>query len=818
MKKPLKMFISYSHEDYNYMEEFRKWLAQLKDHDLIEDWYDGMIPPGNQIGPELNRNKKDSDIMALLISQEYLDSEPCKGEMSYAISHSNSITPVPIILKECTWEDTKLYEKEFKALPKDADPVNIWENENKAWKSVYKGLKKTINNIRKTFKVKEDFRKKETKIDFVSEDKEQITIDDIFVLPELTVETEEDYESPLSKTLKNFESLVESEEQFFLIKGKDLSGKTTFAKKLYFKLSSESYSPLFADGKKIHKTKNFDDHFREVFGKQITGDYEKWKEKNNKVIIIDNYHHGISTEIIEYLHSNFRKIFLVMDEDEYMTYCLDHPDFAEATLISIKKLSLRKQEKLIRKWEKIGKGKNHVVPDSKVDEVEEKIRDIIARNRIVPRFPFYILSILQTLETFMPHDYKITRYGHCYQALITARLTKKNIKPKFINTCENYLSELANYKFQGNENGRSYEQFEKDYKEKYYTPESVLNKLKNDEYPIIHIQDNSVNFEDPYVYYFFLGRYLVGHPDKELIENLCEEAHLKENTYTIIFTVHHSQNQEILNWILPKAASLYRNVPAATLDKSETEFMHKLLEKLPENIQSDKPPEEVRMEIRDLEDYFYDNRKENLFENSDSQKVLKRAMNMVQVLGQLAKNHSGSFPKNKVKETIRESEKLGLRVLTLIRKTFTSEEIEEWLLKRLEQKLEDKKQVSENDRGQLIRTSIQFLWFLTTVAMIETVADSIGSEELLKALDQVTLDNPTPAYEFINLTVKISHNRINYNEINTLKEKYEEKNNRFIVRLLSYYIQFYLDTHRDIDFRLRQRLCTLFNLNKKNYI
>ena len=55
------------------------------------------------------------------------------------------------------------------------------------------------------------------------------------------------------------------------------------------------------------------------------------------------------------------------------------------------------------------------------------MNSVIISNRIVPRFPFYVLSILQTYEAYMPSNMSITSYGHCYYVLIFASLVRAGI-------------------------------------------------------------------------------------------------------------------------------------------------------------------------------------------------------------------------------------------------------------------------------------------------------------------------------------------------------------------------------------------------------
>ena len=61
----------------------------------------------------------------------------------------------------------------------------------------------------------------------------------------------------------------------------------------------------------------------------------------------------------------------------------------------------------------------------------------------MPRYAFYVLSILQLYEAFMPQGLQITAYGHCYQSLITANLSRSGIHGEDVDSALNFLSCLA---------------------------------------------------------------------------------------------------------------------------------------------------------------------------------------------------------------------------------------------------------------------------------------------------------------------------------------------------------------------------------------
>ena len=70
-----------------------------------------------------------------------------------------------------------------------------------------------------------------------------------------------------------------------LIHGDDMSGKTALVKRLFLHLVGESDPALFIDLKDMHGLPN-DRALQDVYGREFNGDYNLWKKKPNKTVIL----------------------------------------------------------------------------------------------------------------------------------------------------------------------------------------------------------------------------------------------------------------------------------------------------------------------------------------------------------------------------------------------------------------------------------------------------------------------------------------------------------------------------------------------------
>ncbi len=140
-----KIFISYSHKDEQYREEFEKHLVMLKRNGHVQTWNDRKILPGQNWVKEISKELESADIIILLVSSDFLASDYCFDiEVQQAMRQHElgQSTVVPIILRPCDWHDAPF--GIIQGLPKDAKPIKEYSDIDGAFLEVVKGLKKII--------------------------------------------------------------------------------------------------------------------------------------------------------------------------------------------------------------------------------------------------------------------------------------------------------------------------------------------------------------------------------------------------------------------------------------------------------------------------------------------------------------------------------------------------------------------------------------------------------------------------------------------------------------------------------------------------
>ncbi|WP_051786441.1 toll/interleukin-1 receptor domain-containing protein [Endozoicomonas numazuensis] len=148
----LNVFVSYAHADEQYKDEFRKHAAALRRNKIISLWNDREIVAGQEWESEITENLEQADIILLLISPDFLDSDFCYDiEMERAVQRHDegSATVVPIILKDCDWAETPF--AKIQGVPKDAKAVVTWSDRDTAWLDAIRSIKKAIEEHKKKF-------------------------------------------------------------------------------------------------------------------------------------------------------------------------------------------------------------------------------------------------------------------------------------------------------------------------------------------------------------------------------------------------------------------------------------------------------------------------------------------------------------------------------------------------------------------------------------------------------------------------------------------------------------------------------------------
>ncbi len=603
------------------------------------------------------------------------------------------------------------------------------------------------------------------------------------------------------------------EKKCILIHGEEMSGKTALCKYIFLELANKENPVLFIDLQDVEAKKPNDKIFQEVYQEQYEGDYYLWKDKPNKTIIFDNLSQNKhSIEHIVFAEKYFDRIIVSTSSNKFHSFFKDEDRLTEFDVMRIKYLSHVAQEELIKKRISVPMQQESPMHGT-IDVMENHINSVIINNKLLPRYPFYILSILQTYEGFMPTNLTMTSYGHCYYALILANLIKSGIEKTDdkINTCFNFAEHLAFGRYQGKttKSEFTFSKFINDYNNKYLIEDSLLSRLKNPSYGIISEQGN---FKHEYMYFYFLGKFFANNykDHKDRIGKISETSYIHSNSLILLFIIHHTNESDVIEDILLYTMCAFSNIEPATLNNEETRIFETLVGRIPNNILSEDSTDEERKrerEGRDVvekqkeTDYDLDEESDHIDPVNDIYRILKNN----EILGQILKNKHGNLEYERLLEIIETIADSGLRLVKLV--LLDQNEINA-VASRLH------KQYPDCNTSKL-KYFVELASFLLTMINIEKIVVALNKPELNQLVKRIVEKKSTPAYDLIDYFSKLDSVEIfGNNESNQLADLLKKHDDKFIKRVVSIRTQHYLNTH-DIRAPIEQSVCNTLKIPYK---
>ena len=806
----VKLFYCYSHRDSKHRTEMEKSLTLLRDQDhILKDWSDRQILSGQHISKKIQEKMNDTDIFVFLLSSDFIASAECQKEWLRARELANkrpAIVLLPIILSNCSWKDMDDM-SQLKAIPEDGKPITNFKNKSTAWQQVYDGLRDLIEQLRRTFTIRDEFRKDMEKTPFLSQT--HINLQSTFVFPRLCSYTTKSDGQSAQETIDNRQQLLRS--KYTLIRGEGLSGKTALCQHLFLALTGDAKPIMYVDLERVNRNPK-PILFRDEYQRQFHGDYSLWEKQNDKIIILDN----LSDRTIDYVTlavNHFDRVVVTLSSDTFDAYYKDDTRLAKFKEIEILPLTHSKQEQLIRKRTALSR-QDGLVLDGAIDQIENRVNAIIISNRFLPRYPFYVLSILQTYEGFMPTNLSVTSYGHCYYVLILAHLVKSGISKSDdeINACLNFSEHLA---FEIYDNGDdahcigqdSLEKFIEEYKRNYVIKNSTLNRLFHQYYGIV---TRNGEYKSSYMYYYFLGQFLAKNGDthKDIIERMCDRSYITSNGLTLIFTIHHTSDVRIIDEILVRTMCALDEVEPSVLDRTEAMIFEDVVASISPRILSSDSVQAEREKVRNERDSLEHEDRSELDEDRESTHAVNEAYRIMknsEILGQILKNKYGSLERNKVVEII---ETIADGRLRLVRSILGHQKEMNDLAIFIHKRSPD------NDLDK-IKQALRVLSFLWTMHNVERTVGALNKPEIRSLVEEVVARRNTPAYDLIGYFLRLDTiDGFSDNERRQLEELLKKYRYEFFQKVISIRTQHYLNTHQ-VHTPVEQAVCSLLNIQYK---
>ncbi|QWT45001.1 STAND family AAA ATPase [Azospira inquinata] len=604
-----------------------------------------------------------------------------------------------------------------------------------------------------------------------------LALDDVFVYPEMRLLGEDEKRRKFvdSANLRRPENL----ERGALIRGREQYGKTSLLRQLFRSYHSRGFVPIFVPGKSIINSspremqKIIEAAVIKCYGKStITSFWQVGLKK--RVLLLDDIDESklsgkFFSNAIEYLSKTFA-VLIVTCSEMFEFRALFAPESSNF-LKSINQYELlefgnKRRHDLIKRWVSLGDGAVSVEKlIALIDQGEGLVMAVLGEG-VVPSTPFFVLTLLQSVESGSIANLQYSALGEYYRYLIIHSLELQSVSREEHNEILNYCAHLAWFIYRSsNECGR----IDKNAFEKYHHTFADLHGLSLPFFDrrelllaakLLDSLDGGYGFRYPYLYYFFLGMYLAEHLDEDevqgIIRECCKNLHRQENGNIILFLAHHSRDKRVYESILTVMQTHYSKHRPITFD-DDVGVVNRLVESAPQRIYEDTDILKNRAELCELRDE-HNNANRVMLENPDTLPseliAIMSLMRTIDILGQFLKNHYGQLPATIKITLIKELFDGGLRGLRdLFELLFANSD---GLVRSIEGVLE-KRGIENNPIRRNARAKREMFEFLGILAFafIRRCGVSVASPHLRKVIEKVIENSPTTANRLILSAIEL---------------------------------------------------------------
>ena len=145
--RPLKLFVSYAHQDEAWRAKLAPNLALLQREGLIELWYDLKLVPGAKWDEEIQQRLVEADLYLFLMSTDLLASEYVQERelpVARRRHEAKQARLLPVVVRSCSW---KRYVGDIHVLPGGDKAVKEWSDKDQAFFKIEMGLRSAIDEL-----------------------------------------------------------------------------------------------------------------------------------------------------------------------------------------------------------------------------------------------------------------------------------------------------------------------------------------------------------------------------------------------------------------------------------------------------------------------------------------------------------------------------------------------------------------------------------------------------------------------------------------------------------------------------------------------
>jgi hypothetical protein len=661
-----------------------------------------------------------------------------------------------------------------------------------------------------------------------------VKLSDFYVFPDID---NSNFNNGSKNSYYDSEKLVnEKEFSSCIIEGENQSGKTSLISMLYLKFVEKDKYPLYVDCTSI-TSQNLDKTLRKSFDKQYKSeklDYERFTQYDisKKIILLDNlqdlqYNSKTIIRIISELELKFGKLIIVTNT-LFSLISIIESEFKNLVAFKIKPLGYKKRNQLIENYHRLSLSVATRTDEILLAKTKASFNQVemVLGNKLMPSYPSFVLSILQTLVYAKPTNLEQTSYGYCYHSLIHIALVKNgNINNEYIDTFFNFLSEFSLNLFESNKSlftEKEFEDYFNIYKSNFHVTFSfdTLKKAILDS-KLIVIEDDILRFSYDYIFYFLVARkiseIITKQAGKDIIKKLCSNLHKQENANILVFISHHTKDDYLI-----EEATFTSMIPFETLKPITLEVhgeYYEMLKDIVKEISSDvienssNPIEsrELILEKKDKIEVHESRQKKQKKELDDNELAseimspISQSFRAIEIVGQIIRNRKGSIPSEQLISMIVELYNTAFRTISYFGVNLRNGK-EEFIESFLSQ-IDDTD--TKHDVKERINSFFQFISLKICLDVFSKIIYSVGQKDLRDLYTEAAKRINTPAADIVTFSINSYYGNMSKVDLQIIVKKYEK--NPVAMEIIKKRVQSYL-YQNFVDYRKRQSFASTLNM------
>lgn len=583
--------------------------------------------------------------------------------------------------------------------------------------------------------------------------KAEVYLEDVFVFPDLEASSGDEEDVGVIQS----DSLIQGEKNTsgFVLQGDDCSGRTTLLKYLFRRYYDARNIPLFIPSERISRATEdeigslLDALLQEQYGKRL--DQYLQLPLSTRVFLVDDFDEVPikSDKARRQLLSRLRErsgVFVLSVSDVFEATFLANQDdgkiYDQLPKYRVLPFGRLSRAKLISKWVTLDSDE-FLDEDERIRRIDQatKYVEIVMRWNVVPRYPVYLLTLLQAQKAGSPESFKDSGLGYYYQYLISDAMLGAGIAKDKLTDIEQYCTQLA---WWVKNIGRSYvsleelAQFNRDFSKKWVELDfsSVREKLTQSR--IICLTGSVIEFRYSYVYYFFVAKYLAENFDEpdaqEFVAVAAKQLYVRANANVLIFLTHFANKSNVIAAIVDTLNEQFSGMPVAQFALRD-ESVEAILRQLPKVVYGGGTPEGNREDEARHEDLHSKDASDGLVERADEADALSLSARItvvfkaIEILGQILKTQYSRIQRPQRESIIRDMLNGPLQALEVFYASLRKDP--EALVAEFESQLaEQGGDQSSDSRRALAQRVVGSIVLGITFGFVRKVAESVGAEAI----------------------------------------------------------------------------------------